>query len=223
MVLASVTSSITSFIGTHGVYAVFVLMAIDAVFPAASEVVLFYAGALAAGAFPTQHISLFGTRIGHGPGAFLALAAAATLGYLVGALGGWAAGVYGGRRLVERHGRLLHLGPHRLERAERWFEQWGLTAVFLGRIVPVVRSFVSIPAGLFAYPLPAYTGLTLAGSAIWSFALAGIGYAVGANWDSAHSSFRYADYLAVALVVVIAARLLWKRRAPSARTRGGPS
>ena len=103
--LASVSGSITSFVGDHGVYAVFLLMAIDAVFPAASELVMVYAGALASGAFASQHVVLFGHQIEPGGWAFLTMALAGTLGYIVGAIGGWAIGRYGGRPFVERHGR----------------------------------------------------------------------------------------------------------------------
>src|SRR6201993_2916505 len=97
MLLASVSASFTSAVANHGVYAVFGLMAIDAVFPALSELVMLYAGAVAAGVSPAAHgIPLFGSRIGFGAGAFVALALAGTLGYLVGALVGWAIGRYGG-------------------------------------------------------------------------------------------------------------------------------
>ncbi len=96
-------------------------------FPAASELVMLYAGALAAGVFGTHGVTLFGSRIGSGAGAFVALALAGTLGYLVGALIGWAIGRYGGRPLLERHGGWFHLSPARLDRAEAWFARWGPT------------------------------------------------------------------------------------------------
>src|SRR5207237_4028461 len=140
--LASVTGSITSLIGDHGVYAVFLLMAIDAVFPAASELVMLYAGALAAAAFSGQHVVLSGGRISSHAAAYVVMALAGTLGYLVGAVAGWAIGLCGGRPLLERRGRLFHLGPDRLDRAERWFERWDDLAVLIGRLTPVVRSFV---------------------------------------------------------------------------------
>src|SRR5262249_10525232 len=172
VLLASVSSSFTSAVANHGIYAVFGLMAIDALFPAASELVMLYAGAVAAGVFSAaQGVTLFGHRIGFGVGAYIALALAGTLGYLVGALVGWAIGRYGGRPLLERHGRWFHLSPARLDRAEAWFARWGNLAVFLGRITPVVRSFVSIAAGVFEMRLVPYTLLSLAGPAIWAFAL----------------------------------------------------
>jgi membrane protein DedA with SNARE-associated domain len=208
-VLASISSSFTSQVASHGVYAVFGLMAFDAVFPAASELVMLYAGAVAAGVFATAHgVSLFGWHVGFGIGAYLALALAGTLGYLAGAIVGWAVGLYGGRPLLERRGRWFHLTPERLDRAEGWFRRWGNVGVLVGRITPVVRSFVSIPAGVFEMPLAPYTVLTLVGSAIWAFAIAGIGYGLGASYQRFDHGFKYAEYAVVAGVLVLLAYLL---------------
>ena len=149
----------------YGVWAVFALMAIDAVFPAASELVMVYGGALASGAL-VHHLDVFGTR-STGLGAYLAIALAGTVGYLAGALAGWAIGFYGGRPFLERRGRWFHLSKQRLERAERWFERYEGWAVLIGRLTPLARSFVSIPAGVFEAKLPRYTLLTALGSAIW--------------------------------------------------------
>jgi membrane protein DedA with SNARE-associated domain len=201
-VLASVSGSITTFVGDHGVYAVFLLMAIDAVFPAASELVMVYAGALASGAFASQHVVLFGHRIDSGGWAFVTMALAGTLGYLAGSIVGWWIGRSGGRPFVERHGRALHLGPERLERAERWFDRHDRWAVLLGRITPVVRSFVSIPAGVFGMPFWPYLWLTAIGSAIWAFTLAGIGYAFGSNYERFHHAFDLVLVAGAALVVL---------------------
>lgn len=214
--LASVSGSITTFVGDHGVYAVFLLMAIDAVFPAASELVMVYAGALASGAFASQHVVLFGHEVAPGGWAFLTMALAGTLGYAVGAIVGWWIGRRGGRPLVERHGRLLHLGPGRLEQAEHWFDRYGRWAVLLGRITPVVRSFVSIPAGIFEMPFWPYLWLTLIGSAIWAFALAGIGYAFGSNYERFHHAFDLA-LVAGAAVLVLYLVFRWFSRLKSRR------
>jgi membrane protein DedA with SNARE-associated domain len=220
--IAGVTATITGWIGDHGLYAVFLLMALDAVFPAASELVMVYGGALAAGAFAGQTVTLFGAELDSTAGAYVAIALAGTLGYLVGAVVGWAIGYYGGHPFLERHGRWVHLPPERLARAEQWFERRGDAAVFIGRVLPVVRSFVSIPAGVLEMPLRRYVPLTLVGSAIWCFAFAGVGVAVGASWESFDRSFRYADYVAIALVaalvVIVVVRAVLKRsrrRAPA--------
>jgi len=210
-ILSEVTEAVTSAIGDHGLYAVFVLMFVDAVFPAASEVVMMYAGALAAGAFAGQDVVLFGRTIEDGFAAYAAVVLAGTIGYTLGAICGWAIGLYGGRPYLERHGRWLHLDEERLDRAERWFERWENWAVFLGRLTPVVRSFISIPAGVMEVPFVRYTLLTFAGSAIWCFAFAGFGYAAGESWDELHDAFSYLDYVIVGAVVAGAAWLVVRR------------
>ena len=211
MPIAGVTSTLTSLIGDHGVYAVFALMAIDAVFPAASELVMVYAGALAAAAFSGRHVDLFGTRISSHVWAYVVMALAGTLGYLLGSVVGWAVGIYGGRPLLERRGRWLHLGAGKLERAERWFDRWDELAVLVGRVTPVVRSFVSIPAGIFRVPFWRYTVLTLIGSAAWCFALAAVGWGVGRSYETFHRDFRFADYAAVAAILLLLAYLVVRK------------
>src|SRR5439155_25496169 len=116
--IAGVTGSLTSLIGNHGLYAVFGLMAIDAVFPAASELVMLYAGALAAGAFAGQHVDLFGGRISSHAWAYAAMALAGTLGYLVGSIVGWAIGLYGGRAPLARPRRRRPLSAPKIDRGE---------------------------------------------------------------------------------------------------------
>jgi len=212
--VASLTSSVTSAIGNHGLYAVFVLMAIDAVFPAASELVMLYAGAVASGAFASQHVVLFGHTFAPGLAAYLAMVLAGTLGYLVGSWTGWVIGVYGGRPFLERRGKWLHLTPENLDKADRWFERHGDRAVLFGRVTPVVRSFVSIPAGVARMGLRQYTLLTVPGALAWCLAFAGAGWALGASWDSFHKDFRFVDY-AVALGVAVLLVLLfarWRKR-----------
>jgi membrane protein DedA with SNARE-associated domain len=216
-VLSGLTDAVASAVGDYSLYAVFVLMMIDAVFPAASEVVMIYAGALAAGAFPGEDVVLFGHTIDSGPAAYVAVALAGTIGYTIGAIGGWAIGLYGGRPYLERHGRWLHVDEEKLDRAERWFARWEGWAVFLGRLTPIIRSFVSIPAGVMEVPFVRYLTLTFLGSAIWCFAFAGAGYLAGANWEHLHHGFQYLDELVVALVVAGVAwfvvRRLRRRRA----------
>ena len=186
-------------------------MLVDAVLPAASELVMVYSGALAAGAF-TSGVVLFGHEFEEGLSAYVVIALAGTIGYTIGSILGWAIGIYGGRPYLERHGRWLHLPPERLDRAERWFHRFGDAAVFLGRVTPVVRSFISIPAGVFEAPLVRYTVLTLVGSALWCFAFAGIGLGVGSQWESFHERFHYVDYAVLAGLVVAVAYLVLRRR-----------
>jgi len=216
-ILSGITDAITTAIGNYGLYAVFLLMLIDAVLPAASEVVMVYGGAIASGAIAGTSVNLFGHTFEPGFPAYLAIAVAGTVGYLIGAVIGWEIGRRGGRPYLEKHGRWLHLDHEKLERAEAWFLRWEDWAVFLGRLTPVVRSFVSIPAGIFEAPFKRYTVLTLAGSALWCFAFAGIGWAAGASWESFHHAFRYADITVALLIIGGAGWLGWryvrKRRA----------
>jgi membrane protein DedA with SNARE-associated domain len=209
--VAGVTSTLTSLIGNHGVYAVFLLMAIDAVFPAASELVMVYAGALAAGAFAGQHVTLFGHEVDSHAWAYVVMSLAGTLGYLVGAIAGWAIGFYGGRPLLEQRGRWFHLSPDKLDRAERWFDRWDDLAALVGRVTPVIRSFISIPAGIFEMPFGRYTALTAIGSAIWAFAFAGIGWAAGRSYERFHHDFGYVEYAVVVLVLVLLALWIYRR------------
>ena len=216
--LHGITEAVTDAIGNQGLYAVFVLMLVDAVLPAASEVVMVYAGAIASGALVGQSVTLFGYEFADGFPAYVAMATAGTIGYLIGSILGWMLGDHLGRPWLEHHGRWFHLSTEKLDRAERWFDRWEEWAVFIGRITPVVRSFISVPAGVFNAHLRPYVWLTLLGSALWCFAFAGAGWAAGANWESFHEAFRYVDYLVVAAVIGAAAflgwRLLKRRRRP---------
>jgi len=205
----AVTSQLTTWIADHSVYAVFALMAIDAVLPFSGELVMLYAGVVAAGAIAGADVTILGIHAATGLESYLVLATAGTLGSLAGALIGWAIGARGGRPLVERHGSRLHLGPRRFARAEDWFERYGGRAVFVGRLTPIVRSFISIPAGVLGIPLGIYVALTLLASLVWCFGFAAAGWAAGGTWETIHHDFRYADYAAVAvLLALIAAAIL---------------
>jgi membrane protein DedA with SNARE-associated domain len=211
-----ITSAVTSAIGDYGLYAVFLLMFVDAVLPAASELVMLYAGAVAVGAFPGHQVTLFGEPIESTGWAYVAMALVGVVGYTLGSVLGWAIGYLGGRPFLERHGRWVHVTPARLERAEAWFRRYGDAAVFFSRVLPVVRSFISIPAGVVEMPLARFTVLSFLGTLPWCFGLAGAGLALGSGWERFHESWRYADYaivgLAVAALLYLALRL-GRRRA----------
>ena len=159
--------------------------------------------------FAGQHVVLFGAphrlallglrRDRRSPG---------VVGQTVGSIIGWAIGLYGGRPLVERHGRWLHLGPENLDRAERWFDRWGDWAVFLGRLTPVVRSFVSIPAGVARMPLGRFTLYSVLGTHPVVLRDRGAGWALGSSWEAFHHDFRYVDYVLVAVGIARAPRLV---------------
>jgi membrane protein DedA with SNARE-associated domain len=220
-ILSELTHLVTDVVGDYGLYAVFLIMLVDAVLPAASEPVMVYGGALASGALVSE-VTLFGYAFESGLPAYLAIATAGTIGYTIGSLGGWAIGDYGGRPYLERHGRWLHLNEEKLLRAEAWFDRWGDWAVFIGRVTPVVRSFISVPAGVFGARLPRYTVLTLVGSALWCYPLAGAGWALGSQWEEFHEAFRWADYAVAAGVVAAVVWVVWRyvRRRQPAVERG---
>jgi membrane protein DedA with SNARE-associated domain len=216
----ALTDAVTTWIANYGLYAIFVLSVVDAVLPAASELVMVYGGALAVGAFSDERLTLAGTPIETTFWAFVAVATAGTVGYVLGSVLGWAIGLYGGRPFLERHGRWLHLTPEKLDKAEAWFERWGSLAVLVSRCLPVIRSFISIPAGVGEMPAGRYTVLTTIGTVPWYFGLAAVGVAVGASWERFHEAWHYADYailaailLAVAFVALRAQRRRVRRRA----------
>jgi membrane protein DedA with SNARE-associated domain len=182
-----------------------------------------YAGAIASGAFVGQSVSLFGHEFESGFPAYVAMATAGTLGYLVGSIAGWGAGDYLGRPWLERHGRWLHLSNEKLDRAERWFDRWEEWAVFLGRLTPVMRSFISIPAGVFRARFWPFVWLTLLGSAIWCFAFAGAGWAAGASWERVDDAFHYVEYLILVAVVAGVAAFAWRWLRRRRRLRDEPA
>ena len=142
---------------------------------------MLYGGALASGRADAR-VDVFGWQM-TGLAAFLAVVLAGVLGYQLGSIGGWWIGKRGGLPFVERHGRWLHLTPERLERAERWFDRWEGWAVLLGRVTPIARSFISIPAGVFGMPFGRYNVLTLVGNTVWCVVIAGAGWALGASYE----------------------------------------
>jgi len=188
-------------------------MLVDSVLPAASELVMLYAGVVASGALAGQNVVIFGHQIDSHFWGYVAMSLAGVAGQTVGSIIGWAIGLYGGRPLVERHGRWLHLGPENLDRAERWFDRWGDWAVFLGRMPPVVRSFVSIPAGLARMPLGRFTLYSVLGTIPWCFGIAGAGWALGSSWETFHHDFRYVEVLVGVGVLALLVWYLRRRRA----------
>ncbi len=206
----------TAWLAHYGVIAILILMLIDAVFPAASELVMLYGGALASGAL-THRVDVLGWHV-TGLEAYLAVVIAGVLGYQLGSIGGWIIGDRGGRPFLERRGRWLHLTHERLERAEKWFERWDDWAVLVGRITPVARSFISIPAGVFEMPFRRYNVLTLVGNTIWCAAIAGVGWGLGSSYERFNHGFRYVEYAVVVVIVVaVASVFLRVRRATISR------
>ena len=222
--LASLTSSVTSFIGDHGLYAIFALMLLAAVLPTASELVMLYAGALASGAFATAHVTAFGSTIHRPLWAYLAVVVTGALANTLGAVVGWAIGARGGRPFLERHGRWLHVNADKLSRAEARFGERGAPAVAVGFALPVVRSFVAIPAGIVGLDLRRFLPAAIVGITAFCFALAGIGWAVGNSYERVHRDLRYVDVAAVVLAVAaLLGYLMLRRRSSTIARRAGTS
>ncbi|HEV3322559.1 MAG TPA: DedA family protein [Solirubrobacteraceae bacterium] len=198
LVLASVTESVVTttwhLVRDGGLPAVFALMAIgSACIPIPSEVVMLFAGFAVAdpgGSGAHHHLTMTGIVL------------AGLLGTLVGSWVAYALGRGGRLELMERHGHLVHMGPAQIERADRWFSRYGEMTVLFGRMIPLVRAFVSLPAGVAKMPLPRFSALTVIGSIPWVLALALAGHALGGEWTSVRKGFEYVDYAIVALVVV---------------------
>jgi membrane protein DedA with SNARE-associated domain len=140
----------------------------------------------------------------------------ATLGSLVGAVVGYYIGAWGGRPLLDRYGGYVGIGASDLDRADRWFERWGNAAVFFGRMVPLVRTFVSYPAGISRMPMGRFLLFSALGSLPWNAALIAAGYVVGENYpqiEAALKPFEYVIYAVVfALAVLLIGRWWWSRR-----------
>jgi membrane protein DedA with SNARE-associated domain len=205
-------ASLTSFVGAHGVYAVFALMVVAAVVPVGSELVMIYAGAVASGAFESQHVVLFGHEIDSSFWAYVTMSVAGVLGNTIGCALGWALGFYAGRPLLEGHGKWLHVTPARIARAERWFARFGPYAVPLGLAAPLVRSFVAIPAGFAHMPFRRFLPLAALGSTVFCFGLAAGGWALGASYNRLHHDFTWVSIAIVAAVVVLIGYLVVRRR-----------
>ncbi len=186
----------TSLVSSFGYLAVFLLsVAQSCCVPTSSELTMGFAGALAA----TGRMSL--------PGAI----AAGAGGELVGAYLAWLIGRTAGRAVVDRYGRYLLLTHHDLDRAEAWYDRHGRWGVLGGRLVPVIRNFVALPAGVAEVPAVRFGVLTLLGSLLWDGAMAGIGYGVGNRWHAIVHGFSDAGYVLGALVVVALALVIAHR------------
>jgi membrane protein DedA with SNARE-associated domain len=219
VVLASISESLVNiawhFVRDAGLPAVFVLMTAEsACVPIPSEATMLFAGFAVAepGTSTTHHhLTLFG------------IVAAGVAGNLVGSWIAYAVGRGGRLELVERHGRWLHMTPARIEWADRWFTRYGAPAIFFSRMLPIIRTFISLPAGIAKMPFVRFTLLTLAGCVPWVLGLALAGEAVGSEWKEVRKGFDYVDYAVVALVVLaIAYAIVRRRRRPAAPTGQDP-
>ncbi|HVX47280.1 MAG TPA: DedA family protein [Mycobacteriales bacterium] len=180
------------FIVTYGYLAVFALMlAESACIPIPSELTMLCGGAAAAGAVAGVHLNL------------IAVIIAGTAGNVVGSYAAWIVGRYAGQAAWRKWGRRFRLREEDLNRAEIWFDKHGPASVFLGRLLPVIRTFISLPAGVAAMN-PARFGLyTTAGCIPWTAGLAIAGYEIGGNWRSVADGFHGPTYAIAAIVLLL--------------------
>ena len=175
----------------YGYVAVFLLMlAESACIPIPSEVIMLFGGALAAGAYPGAHPSLAGIVL------------AGVLGNVAGSYIAWGVGRYAGQPAVRRWGRRLGVRGHDIDRATAWFGRHGPAAVLFGRVVPVVRTFISLPAGFADMPAGRFGLFTTLGCIPWTAALGIAGYALGANWQHVANDFHGPTYAIAGIIVV---------------------
>jgi membrane protein DedA with SNARE-associated domain len=206
------TQFIVETILQYGLLAVFVLMVLEsACIPIPSEVTMLFAGALTNTAFVAS------VAPDSRPLNFVAVGLAGSLGNLVGSWIAWGVGYAGGRPLIERWGRYVMLRPHELDRAEAWFERYGQAAVFVSRLLPVVRTFISLPAGVAEMPLVRFSVFTFLGCLPWTFALTAVGWAVGSQWVVVEHYLKPISYLIAAAIVLVVA--VWYARRVAAERR----
>jgi len=198
LVLASISESLVNetshFVGEAGLPGIFALMAISsACIPIPSEVVMLFAGfAVADPGQSSSHHHL--TMVG--------IVLAGLLGTMLGSWVAYGVGRGGRLELLERHGAKVHMGPAQIERADRLFQRHGEAIVLFGRVVPLIRAFVSLPAGVSKMPLGRFTVFSLIGTVPWVLGLALAGHALGGDWKSVRKGFEYVDYAIVVLVVI---------------------
>jgi len=205
---------VTNLISQYGYLAVFVLMlAESACVPIPSEAIMMFGGALAAGAAAGAHPSLAGVF------------AAGVLGNVAGSYLSWAVGKYAGQAAISRWGRRIGIREHEIDKATAWFERHGPVAVLVGRVIPVIRTFISLPAGFAEMPAATFGLYTTLGAIPWTAALAILGYALGANWEHVANDFHGPTYaIAGILVIGLVAVIVRRRRAKAAAPApGGPA
>ena len=205
-VLASLTDPIVNLavdvVDALGLPGVFVLMLLEsACIPVPSEATMLFAG----------------FNVSRGEYSLVAAVLVGTFANLVGSWVAYAIGWYGRIDILEKHGRKLHIKPSHLAWADRWFERHGDATVFFTRMLPIVRTFISLPAGVARMPFWRFSLLTVLGCLPWVFMLTFIGQQVGANWEDWKDSLHYVDYAVAAAIVIGVIYLIVKQRRAKAQ------
>ena len=205
--IAAITDRLVDFavnvVGDLGLAGVFVLMLLEsACIPVPSEATMLFAGF---NVFDGQY-SLF------------AAVAAGVLGNLVGSWIAYGVGYFGRIEWFEKHGRHVFIKPHHIAWADNWFKRYGDATVFFTRMLPIIRTFISLPAGVARMPFWRFTAFTLLGCIPWVFALTFIGKQAGANWEDWKNHLHYVDYAVAGLIVIGVAWLVIRARRRRAET-----
>ena len=189
-ITAPLVNFATDVVGSYGVWAVFLLMILEsACIPVPSEAIMVFGGFLA----------------GQGKVGFWPVVIAGVAGNLVGSWIAYWVGATKGREWALRW-HWLHITPARLDAADRWFQKYGDWAVLISRCLPIIRTFISLPAGVARMPFWKFTTLTVIGCIPWCLLLAYAGMAVGDNWESLQKQLHWFDY---AVAVMILGGIVW--------------
>lgn len=198
--------------GNVGYLGVFIAMTIEsAMIPLPSELILPFAGFLISDPTQTEPLT-------HGPWAFWIVVIVGTLGNTTGSLISYAIGAWGGRPFLERWGRFLLIRPHEIEIAERFFERWGAPTAFFSRLLPVVRTFISFPAGVARMPLKKFVAYSTAGALPWTIILVYAGTLLGERWqDIRHTLAPFDTIIAIGVVALVVVFVWWRLGMPGRR------
>jgi membrane protein DedA with SNARE-associated domain len=201
--------------GAVGYLGVMVAMTIEsAMIPLPSELVLPYAGFLVGDTTAIEPLT-------HGHWNFWIVVAVATIGNTIGSCIGYAIGAWGGRPFLERWGRYLLIRHHEIELAERFFDRYGPATAFFSRLLPIVRTFISFPAGVARMPLGKFIAFSTLGAIPWSILLVFAGQQLGANWVEIRHALQPFDLaIAIAVVALIALFVWWRLGMPGRPGRG---
>lgn len=200
--------------GAVGYVGVMVAMAIEsAMVPLPSELILPYAGFLVSD--PAQIEPLTG-----GPWSFWVVVIVATIGNTIGSIVGYAIGAWGGRPFLLRWGKYLLIRPHEIELADHFFERYGPATAFFSRLLPIVRTFISFPAGVARMPLGKFIVYSTAGALPWSFLLVFAGEQFGSRWTDIRHALQPFDIAIAVGVIALVALFVWWRLGMPGRPKG---
>ena len=203
-ILETLSNFVISVIEQLGYTGVFVAMGLEsACIPLPSEVIMPFAGFV----------------VWKGELTLIGVALVGTAGCLAGSLVAYSVGAYGGLPLLERYGKYVLIRKSELDRAHTWFERFGEIAVFVSRVLPIVRTFISLPAGVVRMDVKKFSLYTVLGSLPWCFGLAYVGVLLGPHWSDLEALFRYLDIVVIAGIIGLVGYLIYHRKRIVSRMR----